>query len=391
MKLKVSGLVFSSPPDPELQLALNAGRPGFLHYFGGRFTHLDLYLSMLHHAGVRHTLLFSGDYPEETHQYLDNGWPDYPVKLLDMFGRRFVMPPEKQLLNFLKSELKTQLILINGSHPAYFDLNDLLDEVSRRRRVIRPIVDGKPAACLAVDRALLLNAVSEVYREHIEPVIFWDKVFQLLLQSKKLQDVPVSGYARTIKSVDQFIRTSFEVLKEQALFSKLFRRIPLHSGVAEKEQAVIGEGGAFYRSMISDSCVVEGTVKDSILYPGVKVARGALVEKSVLLPGCSIGSGAKVSRALVGTAGELPSNVKHHIGESAVLGTDRDKTVNEDHGAALANGYTFLAPGAYLPPRVEVGAGCYLAPGVNRAMFRRTKKITPGRTLSPARPASRKK
>lgn len=250
------------------------------------------------------------------------------------------------------------------------------------------MVDGRGAECLVLDRVLLLDAVSTAYAEDVEPVLFWDRVFNLLLQSKKLQQVPVNGYARTIHTVDQYIHANFEVLTGQSLFRGLFKRIPLHSGVAEKEQAVIGAGGELYRSMISDNCLVEGVVRDSVLFPGAAVGKGALVEKSVLLPGALVGSGARVHRSLVAAAGELPPNVKFHVGENAVLGDPAAKTVNEEHAAALARGYSFLAPGAYLPKNIHVGGGCYLAPGVNRLTFRKARKIPDGQSVSPARPVS---
>ena len=47
--------------------------------------------------------------------------------------------------------------------------------------------------------------------------------------------------------------------------------------------------------MIADDCEIEGTVINSVLFRGVKVAKGAVVSNCVLFRGTSVGEGATLN------------------------------------------------------------------------------------------------
>ena len=67
--------------------------------------------------------------------------------------------------------------------------------------------------------------------------------------------------------------------------------------------------GAF----ITQGCIVDGLVKNSVLFTGAKVAPGAKIIDSVLMPGVEVEEGAVVTRALVA------DHVK--IGKNAIVGS----------------------------------------------------------------------
>jgi len=69
----------------------------------------------------------------------------------------------------------------------------------------------------------------------------------------------------------------------------------------------VGRRGTAIDSLVSAGCIVSGaTVRRSILFHGVKVAEGSLVEDSVVLPNASIGSGVTLRRAIVDKRCVLP-------------------------------------------------------------------------------------
>jgi glucose-1-phosphate adenylyltransferase len=53
-------------------------------------------------------------------------------------------------------------------------------------------------------------------------------------------------------------------------------------------------------SMINKGTQIMGTVKNSVLFYGVKVAQDAVVEDSVILPNTRISSGAQIKNSIVG-------------------------------------------------------------------------------------------
>jgi len=62
----------------------------------------------------------------------------------------------------------------------------------------------------------------------------------------------------------------------------------------------IGDEAVVNKSIITQGCIVEGTVKNSVLFTGVKVEKGATVVDSVIMTDSVIRSGATVTRAIVG-------------------------------------------------------------------------------------------
>lgn len=81
----------------------------------------------------------------------------------------------------------------------------------------------------------------------------------------------------------------------------------------------VGPDADISRAFITQGCVVNGEVKNSVLFTGAKVGSGAKVIDSVLMPGAIVEEGAIVTRALVA------DNTK--IGKQAVVGDSQSETI----------------------------------------------------------------
>ena len=103
-------------------------------------------------------------------------------------------------------------------------------------------------------------------------------------------------------------------------------------------------------SMITDGCVVAGTVKHSILFAGVQVEEGAIVEDSVIMGQTVIKAGAVVRHSIVA------ENVT--VGKNAIVGAipkDGEKGV-----ATVGSGVTIgdsakIGPNAMIDHDVKDG------------------------------------
>ena len=61
----------------------------------------------------------------------------------------------------------------------------------------------------------------------------------------------------------------------------------------------LGPNANINRAFITQGCNIDGEVKNSVLFTGVKVGKGAKVIDSVLMPGVEVEEGAVIKRALV--------------------------------------------------------------------------------------------
>ena len=84
----------------------------------------------------------------------------------------------------------------------------------------------------------------------------------------------------------------------------------------------IADGVKIQNSLISDGCNVCGDLEFSILFAGVTVGKGAVVNSSIIMPGAVIGEGARVEYAIVAENAV--------IGKNAVVGADPEKVENRD-------------------------------------------------------------
>ena len=61
----------------------------------------------------------------------------------------------------------------------------------------------------------------------------------------------------------------------------------------------MGSDAVIQNCYINQGCVIDGEVRNSVLYTNVEVKQGACVRDSVLMPGCKVGKNSKVTRAIV--------------------------------------------------------------------------------------------
>ena len=103
------------------------------------------------------------------------------------------------------------------------------------------------------------------------------------------------GYAAQIRSVQEYYDRSMQLL-DPAIRADLFTpERPVWAKGADKTSTYVGEGGRCVDSLVAEGCHIEGTVENSILFPGVVVEEGAEVHGCVLFKETVVRRGARLS------------------------------------------------------------------------------------------------
>jgi glucose-1-phosphate adenylyltransferase len=118
------------------------------------------------------------------------------------------------------------------------------------------------------------------------------------------------------------------------------------------------EGATIEKSMIGSGSVISGTVRSSVLSPGVIVEKGAVVEDSVILQDCVIGRGAKVVRTI------LDKEVR--IGRDVTMGVGNARIPNDLQPEYMDFGITLVGKGSRIPSGIRVGTNCLIDGSVPR-------------------------
>jgi len=107
-------------------------------------------------------------------------------------------------------------------------------------------------------------------------------------------------YWKDVGTVESYWQAHMDLLGENPELDLQDRNWIIYSVNPNRPPQYLSEDAVVDNSMINKGTQIMGTVKNSVLFFGVKVARNAVVENSVILPNTRISSGAKIKNSIVG-------------------------------------------------------------------------------------------
>ena len=161
----------------------------------------------------------------------------------------------------------------------------------------------------------------------------------LLRDNRRMYAYHFNGYWKDVGTIPSLWEANMEVLDPEHsginLFDDDWKVYSRNSGMTGHR---ISGDAVIENSMITDGCRIEGNVKHSIIFAGVRVEKGAEVEDAVVMGGTTIKAGAVVKHCIVA------ENVI--IGENAVVGA-----MPEDS----ENGVATIGFGVYVGDNAKIG------------------------------------
>lgn len=126
-----------------------------------------------------------------------------------------------------------------------------------------------------------------------------DIIPSLLNDGKRLFAYQFKGYWKDVGTIDSLWEANMDLLSKD---NELDLNDPTWKIYTEDVAAVpqyIGKHAEVVNSYINQGCLVDGKVRNSVLFTSVKVEKGACVEDAVLMPNVEIGEGAVIHRAII--------------------------------------------------------------------------------------------
>jgi glucose-1-phosphate adenylyltransferase len=117
-------------------------------------------------------------------------------------------------------------------------------------------------------------------------------------------------------------------------------------------------GSHVENSLVSDGCVIEGTVRNSVLSPGVRVAKGAVVTDCVLWENVLIEENALLDKVV--------SDKRSVYGRGSQVGVG-EVAASQEMPGSLTCGVTVVGMDARVPANARVGRNCIIHPDVTEA------------------------
>ena len=364
--------------------------------FGGKYRIIDFPLSNCINSGIDTVGILTQYQPLVLNEYIGNG---QPWDLDRLFGGVHVLPPYQkasgsdwykgtanaiyQNISFIERYDPEYVIILSGDQQDYSDFLRFHKEKNAEFSVAVMEVPWEDASRFGLMVADEDDRITEFQEKPKNPksnlasmgiyIFNWDILKKyleedeqdpnsendfgnniipnLLKDHRRMYAYHFNGYWKDVGTIPSLWEANMEVLDPEHsginLFDddwKIYSRNSGMSGHKISASAVVED------SMITDGCRIKGTVKHSVLFSGVQVAEGAVVEDAVVMGGTVIESGAVVKHCIVA------ENVK--IGENAVVGAmPKD---GEQGVATIGSGVTIgaeavIGPNAMISNNVEGG------------------------------------
>lgn len=140
-----------------------------------------------------------------------------------------------------------------------------------------------------------------------------DIIPSLLADGRKLVAYKFKGYWKDVGTIDSLWEANMDLLDSNNDLDLSDPTWKIYTQDSTTLPQYLGPNADIKRAFITQGCVVDGEVKNSVLFTGVKVGKDAKIIDSVLMPGVEVEEGAVITRALVA------NDVK--IGKGAKVGS----------------------------------------------------------------------
>ena len=357
--------------------------------FGGKYRIIDFPLSNCANSGIDTVGVLTQYRPMKLNAYLGTGQP-WDLSADD--GGVFILPPymsagEKgnwfsgtanaiyQNMDFIDVRDPEYVLILSGDHIYKMDYADMLREHKEKgaAATIAVIqVNMEEAKRFGIMNTGEDGYITEFEEKPAQPksdlasmgiyIFTWKKLRQALIEDEadpnsqqdfgkniiprllgageKLWPYHFHGYWRDVGTIASLWDANMDMLSPE-IIDLYDKNWPIMSRSPIRPPHVVGPEADITHSIVTEGCIVDGTVFNSVLSNQVTVEKGARVEYSVLMPGAHVEAGAEVRFAILGENARVCKGA--HVGSSPD-GTD-------DWGVATCG------------PDVTVGPGAVVAPG----------------------------
>jgi glucose-1-phosphate adenylyltransferase len=182
----------------------------------------------------------------------------------------------------------------------------------------------------------------------------------------------MKGYWRDVGTIDAYWQANMDLLIDNPELDLYDPVTAVRTRHANLPPAKIGARARVARSLLNAGDIIHGHVDHSVISPDVYIEEDAVVRNSVLFDGCRVERGAIIERAI------LDKEVV--VGENCIIGAGDDLRPNEDRPDILSSGITIVGKRARLPRGLTIARNCIVAPAVQPDDFD-TLTIASGRTI----------
>jgi glucose-1-phosphate adenylyltransferase len=136
--------------------------------------------------------------------------------------------------------------------------------------------------------------------------------FEIIYEYMKTNDVNTyeyKGYLRRVDSMYSYFHANMDMLDQDVLNELFYKNGRIYTKVKNDPPTKYSHHSDVSNSLLANGCIIDGTVKNSVLGRQVVVKKGALVENCVILQNCVIEENASVTNVIMDKGGLIKKNI----------------------------------------------------------------------------------
>jgi len=221
------------------------------------------------------------------------------------------------------------------------------------------------------NRDILFKILEDAHRRGLED--FGSQIIPDVIGKYQIHGYRFRGYWRDVGTIEAYWQANMDLIVDLPPFNLYDPETEVRTLSVDMPPVKLGPSAQISRSLVSNGCIINGRVLNSVLSPHVYVEEGAHVMDSIIFHDTVIARDAVVHRCII--------DKECYIGPGCWVGCGDDYTPNRDEPDYLNCGITVVGKGARLPPGLRVGRNCRIDPRVKESDFS-TLSVPSGSSVS---------
>ena len=379
-------------------------RPASALPFGGKYRVIDFTLSNCVHSGLMRIGVLTQYAPLSLQEHIGIGraWDldrrDGGIRLLQPYVRqretnwyRGTADALVQNGNVIADAQARHILVVSGDLIYKMDFGPLIERHEARRSAltivttktpetdpgrygvveadaagrVRSFTDGNGGSAEAsISASIYLFRGRDLMERLADPALGPDLVRDVILPMIEaglpVYADPFDSYWRDVGTIPAYFGASMDLLRPRPPLNLHDPDWLIYTPSEDRAPSVVGSGGDVTSSLVAHGGRINGTVRRSILFPGVQVDAGAVVEDSIVMHDTWIARGARIGQAIV--------DKQVRIGEGAEVGVAAPaRGAERSDDSAL--GLSVIGKRAEIPARARIAKNSMIESGVRESDF----------------------
>lgn len=352
--------------------------------FGGKYRIIDFPLSNCANSGIETVGVLTQYRPLELHTYLGTGeaW-----NLDRKNGGLYILPPYArdkgadwykgtadaiyQNINFIDQSSPEYVLILSGDHIYTMDYSWMIEEHKKNKAeatigVIK--VSMKEASRFGIMSTDKTGRITKFTEKPAKPesnlasmgiyVFNWkflrdylvadakdetsshdfgkNIIPKMLADNARLYSYAFDGYWKDVGTIDSLWDANMDLLKDKKPF-EMNGKWKIYSVDLAMPPHFVGPKAKIKNSLVNEGSMICGEVRNSVIFSGVRIEKGAKVINSVVMPFAKIEAGAVVEKAIIAQNSKIEAGAHVSSEDGSIVVIPENETVRAITAEASAD------------------------------------------------------